>query len=86
MGGFSLAISHFLHQEDHVFDFLGKMPEGKLWTACFLLALSCHGVVGVSVYLFWESRHVELMRVADQWARSPCQRGWHQLLVAANHS
>jgi hypothetical protein len=42
MGGFSLAISYFLHWEDRVIDFLGRneMTEGKLQAAHLLLASS----------------------------------------------
>jgi hypothetical protein len=37
---------------------------------CFLLASSCHGLVGASVRLLWESTHLGLISMADWWAWS----------------
>jgi hypothetical protein len=71
MGGFPLAVSHSLHQEEYDIDFSGMMSKGKLWATHFLLALLSRGVVGAPVRLLRVSRCTRLMHVADQWARPP---------------
>jgi hypothetical protein len=50
---------------------LEKMSGGKLWAINFLLALLSHGVLGAPVCLLQDLRHARLVRVADQWAKSP---------------
>jgi hypothetical protein len=56
----------FLRREDRVIGPLRKMPKGRLWAMCFLLASSSSGVLGAAVRLLRE-----LMRVVDRWARPP---------------
>jgi hypothetical protein len=65
MGGFCLAVSHFLRREDCVIDFLGQTPKGRLWAACYLLASSSNGVIRPPS-LGVEVRGVDC--VADWWA------------------
>jgi hypothetical protein len=67
MGWFSLAYSHFLHQEDRVLDFSGREKHMK--------GIRGHAF-SPDVIMSWNHGHVRLMRMADQGLGPRCQRGW----------